>query len=373
MIKFPENGAGFRYFYSLMNMSSNIDHYISELLFRHDCVVVPGLGGFVGNYAPARVHPTQHTFLPPSKQLAFNRNLQHNDGLLAQEIATSQHCSFDEAMQHISRFAAECLQRLRDGKKAELKNIGVLYYDIENNLQFEPDTTVNYLVESFGLSAFQSMPVKRDHITERREPKVEEVKRLEQKDLRRRRTRRLVAATLAVPFLLLAVWVPIRTDGFKNVSMATLNPFATPEKALYKAADFNIPKTDRSAMAVAPDTFVADSNGLAQITLTENSVPVVVRVMQPESTNVAHKNKHVATRPEAGIYYVIGGCFSVPANADNFLRKLEEKGYAAELLVNPKKSNLLHVSYGSSADQAEAEALLSRVKAQDPAAWMLIK
>lgn len=362
-----------------MHLSSNIDHYISELLFRHDCVVVPGLGGFVGNYAPARVHPTQHTFSPPSKQLSFNRNLQHNDGLLAQEIATSRHCSFDEAMQLISRFAEECMQRLRDGKKAELKNIGVLFYDIEKNLQFEPDTTVNYLVESFGLAAFQSMPVKRDTITERREPKTVETKRPEQKDLRRARTRRLVAATLAAPLLLLAIWVPIRTDGFKkNVSMATLNPFATPEKALYTSADISLPKTDRTTFVVAPETFVADSNGYAQLTLTENSVPVVVRVHEPESTKVVQKKvvqkkKHVAAQPSEGVYYVIGGCFSVPANADNFLRSLENKGYNAELLVNTAKSNLLHVSYGSSLNKEEAEALLSRVKAQDPAAWMLHK
>ena len=30
-------------------MNKTVEHYISELLFLHDCVILPNFGGFVGN------------------------------------------------------------------------------------------------------------------------------------------------------------------------------------------------------------------------------------------------------------------------------------------------------------------------------------
>jgi len=362
-----------------MEPHPNIDHFVSELLFRHDCVIVPGLGGFVGNYAPARIHPTQHTFSPPSKLLVFNRNLQHNDGLLAQEIATALACSFDEAAALIRTFAEECAQQLKVGRKVELKNVGTLYYDVERNLQFEPDTSVNYLVDAFGLSAFQSMPVKRETYTERREvrtedrrerakPNAEETARI------RRRRRRMVAMAIAAPFLLAAIWIPVKTDFLKSGQLADLNPFRKKMPALYSARPVTISTSDHKAFVIAPEKFEADSNGLAQVQLTDAGLPLVVQVAEAESTAVAKTTKRSkGSSPNAGTYYVIGGCFSVPANADNFLRRLEEKGYEAELLVNPKKSNLLHVSFGSFLSRSEAESMLSRISAEHPGAWILKK
>lgn len=44
-----------------------LDQYISELLFHHDCVIVPGLGGFVVNYKSAHISAVQNTFYPVKK------------------------------------------------------------------------------------------------------------------------------------------------------------------------------------------------------------------------------------------------------------------------------------------------------------------
>ena len=60
-----------------------IDNYICELLYDHDCVIIPGLGGFIANFEPARIIRKQHTIMPPSKKIAFNGKLKNNDGLLA--------------------------------------------------------------------------------------------------------------------------------------------------------------------------------------------------------------------------------------------------------------------------------------------------
>ncbi|MDP3003404.1 MAG: hypothetical protein Q8N38_09780, partial [Bacteroidales bacterium] len=40
----------------------DITAFIRELLFGHDCVIVPGFGGFIGNYTPAHIDKSTGTF-----------------------------------------------------------------------------------------------------------------------------------------------------------------------------------------------------------------------------------------------------------------------------------------------------------------------
>src|SRR5665213_3801442 len=134
----------FGYFYAPVENEINVAHYLSELLFHHNCVVVPGFGAFVSTYASAKIHPAQHTFTPPSKQIVFNKHLQQNDGLLAQTIANEIQCSFDVAMKSVSKFSDEINAQLKAGKKVELHNLGTLSLDPEKNISFETFPEINY-------------------------------------------------------------------------------------------------------------------------------------------------------------------------------------------------------------------------------------
>ena len=84
----------------------DITAFIRELLFSHDCVIVPGFGGFVGNYSPARIDKTTDTFFPPAKQISFNRNLNHNDGLLVGRISGTSGIAYGDARNLVDEFAA---------------------------------------------------------------------------------------------------------------------------------------------------------------------------------------------------------------------------------------------------------------------------
>ena len=83
-----------------------IANYIKDLLYRHDCVIVPNFGGFVTNRISAQIHKNSYTFLPPTKQVGFNSHLTHNDGLLANYIASSENISFDQATIKISEIVS---------------------------------------------------------------------------------------------------------------------------------------------------------------------------------------------------------------------------------------------------------------------------
>ena len=81
-----------------------METYISDLLYRHDCVIIPGLGGIITNYRSAQIHPVSHTLRPPSKSIRFNVNLQEDDGLLANYVSSCESISFASAQIKIERF-----------------------------------------------------------------------------------------------------------------------------------------------------------------------------------------------------------------------------------------------------------------------------
>ena len=114
-----------------------LGRHISELLFEHDCVIVPALGGFLASNQASRVLLPNHTIFPPYRRIAFNVYLKQNDGLLANHIVESEDISFSEATQLIDSFTLGCFETLDNGKKVNITDIGILFYDKEKNLQFE--------------------------------------------------------------------------------------------------------------------------------------------------------------------------------------------------------------------------------------------
>ena len=77
----------------LMSLSS-----LPGMFLDYDCVIIPGFGGFVCNERPAWYDDDKEEMVPPSRDVLFNPNLTHNDGLLAQEIIRSTGLSYSEAM-----------------------------------------------------------------------------------------------------------------------------------------------------------------------------------------------------------------------------------------------------------------------------------
>ncbi len=134
---------------------------ISTLLYEHDCVIVPGFGGFVCSYHPAEIHPGQHAFHPPSKKILFNSALQANDGLLVSHVAIKHGISFDEALKMITEEVNELAFDIKSGKRVTLDAVGILYADPDGNIQFDQDRTKNYLSDAYGLATFVSPPVHR--------------------------------------------------------------------------------------------------------------------------------------------------------------------------------------------------------------------
>jgi hypothetical protein len=126
---------------------------LENLLPEHDCVVVPGLGGFVQNEVTARIQPGARLFYPASKDIGFNPRLKFNDGLLAQAYQEAGNSSFEEANAAIQADVQEIQDKLAEGKFIRLGRAGTLF-SIDKQLIFRPDHHNHFYPEAYGLTPF---------------------------------------------------------------------------------------------------------------------------------------------------------------------------------------------------------------------------
>src|SRR5690606_11918881 len=103
-----------------------IEHYISQLLYRHQCVTVPSFGAFLTETRPAYIREESGTFVPPGKSIAFNSYLKNNDGLLANHISKAERLSYEKANALIQSQVDEWKRLLRLSVPLHLKDIGTI-------------------------------------------------------------------------------------------------------------------------------------------------------------------------------------------------------------------------------------------------------
>lgn len=343
--------------------TQKVDKYISELLYDYDCVIVPNFGGFVSNYSSAKIHPAQHTFTPPSKSIVFNKNLKHNDGLLANQVATGLNTDYAQALKHIDHFVHHTNSQLKDGKKVKIEDVGTLYWDVERNIQFEPSTK-NYLLEAFGLVQFQSPAIKRDALGKRildkqlkdREPVVLPDKK--------KTIKRLVALTIAVPLIAAMIWIPYKNDFFDHTNKADLNPFHS------KKTEKQIVKEEPTETTPSVETI--DSSVTSPVTEANNTPQSisqsVVTPVKADTTAVVVRHDETIDMP----FHVVAGCFQVEANAVKYIDILQQQQINASIIGQNEKG-LYVVSCGDYATRKEATVKLNELRGQNQSVWLYKK
>ncbi|GFR75345.1 N-acetylmuramic acid 6-phosphate etherase [Elysia marginata] len=132
------------------------DKYISELLYNHDCVVVPNFGAFVANYRESEYHASTGMMYPPKKEIVFNPLLKVEDGLLINYICSKTDKSRKIVVEEIKTVVYEWERLIENRKNIVLENVGKIWVDEGSHIRFEPSSMVNYLSSSYGLTGIES-------------------------------------------------------------------------------------------------------------------------------------------------------------------------------------------------------------------------
>lgn len=341
----------------------NMDAFISELLHQHECVIVPGLGGFLTNYSPARIHPLQHVFVPPSKYIVFNASISHNDGILANYLSSVKNISYLESLEHISNWVNAQKSRLKSGQNWSLENIGILSFDREGNMQFEPANNVNYLVESFGLSSFVSPPVKRPDVALALTPEKTSSKL-------RSINRGLRWAAVVLPFAGLAFWGSMHTKAIDQVytSYANIMPWENSGSNIRPAVNsINSAGMLFTEYQTIYASVIADRSGLNTARKIETSSPVAV----PEAIDNPVNEVISASEVNPSRYFIVGGAFKLVENAGKYVNELKGKGYPASIVFQNRRG-LYVVGIKGFTDKETAKVQLASIRStENPSAWLI--
>lgn len=352
-----------------------LESFISDLLYEHDCVVIPGFGGLVSNYRPARLNSQTNMIFPPSKYVGFNRHLKNSDGLLVSHLSALLSISYKEAQERIDEQVSDWQSALQRDGRVFWEKIGTFFYDKDGSLQFLPEEQENYLLSSFGLYPVQLTPV----LVQQNEPGItpEEIER--EKKVSSIGWR--VAAAMAIPLMAAGIWFAssrIQDDGF---NLATLNPFHTVKiKSDYSPENGIIPTTQDWLAASSPlQAYLDDSSNREQLRFdfekldfTDNGILIAKNLPAiPDKTDKAENKKNSELKQQSfkGKFAVIGGAFADSDNANRFLTKLKQDGFDASFAG--KKGSLQLVAFGFYDTLSEAQSAVSDIYASGAgSAWI---
>ncbi len=364
---------------------SGITQNIYELLFQHDCVIIPDFGGFVANYIPATIDESSNLLYPPKKHLLFNNSLISNDGLLAHLISSTNDISYDEALQKLKLYTDNLEKELAVDKRVELDGIGVIYLK-DNNYQFKSEGT-NFLISSFGLPVITAIPYcLEDKDEPEKETPVIDISQVS-KDTNIGNKKHWWVAAVLLPIIFYSAWLPLKTNLFSNKGefhYSDLNPFSYEKESIYECNTLvscissinnyngNLDNSiiNKSSNGIYGDYPIDDSEVLIKVLLQEEIEP-----MKPISTYVEPEVKKEISEEISSNhtgYFVVGGCFKKKSNAKKFLKKLKALGYnALEVDVH----NELHrIALGVYTSRKKAkEARKEILKKDGISSWVLNK
>ena len=301
--------------------------YISDLLYRYECVILPGFGAFLTQKVSANYNENEQNFYPPKKQISFNSQLTKNDGLLANYIAEVENLGYRQAIYKIEEYVLQLQLQLEREKSFSLKNIGSIEVTDEGKIKFSPLTSSNFLSASFGLAEIPAMRLTREELKKEVEALEEKAPILFTPERRNK-----------VPYLKYAA-IGLLALGLSGVAGLKLysNQITNHNLAEQQAAESQLQQKIQEA------TFVID-NPLPEITFTVTN--------------------------QSGNYHIVAGAFRVEENAHQKVEELRAVGHKARY-IGENRYGLHQVVYSSFQSRRDAINALRAIQKTDSGSWLL--
>lgn len=361
--------------------------YITELLYDHDCVIIPGFGGFVSSYESATINHDKNLFLPPFKKILFNSRLKSNDGILANFIARRENIPYSGAMNLIRRFVEHCNKEMDAERKIRFRGIGLIYKDENGKIQFDQDPTVNYLPDAFGLSAFNAPTIYRQEGRKRFERTIKDSPQI---SLRRRAwVKGLKWAAVIVPLLAIGTWALLNKSllqqkydqyaiyfspitGDKEPDAKTFTQQELEQQIREKKQGLNNFDINESSFVPGNSDYPTGKEPVTADDPEENTGAFVEPAAkeEPVSTDEPQQSNYQSSPWK---YQIITGSFLDESNAHEHLRQLEDLGFRPKM-AGKNNYGYYRVAATGADNRREAISRLNLIKQEDYSdAWLLVR
>jgi nucleoid DNA-binding protein len=311
--------------------------FLEHLLYEHECVIIPQLGGFVVNAKDFTFNEQEGKIYPKKKYVAFNEKLKTDDRLLSTEWAKNKAISLKEASLEIADLSKRIKSELTSSGSVQLGILGTFTLNQENRISFSPNSDFNADLAVFGL-----FPVGLGQIPARVEKKpvlipaitTEDSPEISSKGHQPVKLTKSVYVYALLAFLIGGLGAFFLTAPATNQSQSSLNPIK-----IEKKVDVAPVKT------VAPA--VVDTLPVKTVV-----APVVETVNTPEMK-------------DEEVIYLVAASFQSLKQAEKGLKEFKSRGFdQAEIILKNEQTKFYRISLGTEHSMDAGYAKASELKAE---------
>ncbi|MDD2474718.1 MAG: SPOR domain-containing protein [Dysgonamonadaceae bacterium] len=313
--------------------------HIDFLLHSNDCVIIPGLGGFVVNVAKVERNGLWGIDIPTC-ELIFNYKLTYNDGLLAESLMKTNDISYESAIKKIKSACDELNRLLLKGDEVEWENLGVFKGVNENKPVFLPNK-LYIRPQYYGLSNARLKPLSLISTNSNNKNSIP-VKYFMQ----------YISSGIAIAILFFFIVVSYNNNN---------SPKSQQAEIVSKSLIFNTNKSKSLSQKAQNLSNVQNKRANTDLEKVEN---------QPAHAATDIENTMLQSKSVKN-YYIIVGVFEVSDLAEKTLNSLKNKGFNTASIL--KRYGRLDVYSASFDDKKEAQKFLMKFKEENPRykdAWL---
>jgi hypothetical protein len=311
--------------------------FLEHLLYEHECVIIPQLGGFVVNAKDFTFNEQEGKIYPKKKYVAFNEKLKTDDRLLSTEWAKNKAISLKEASLEIADLSKRIKSELTSSGTVQLGNLGTFTLNQENRISFSPNPDFNADLSVFGL-----FPVGLGQIPARVEKKPVLIPAITTEDLpeisstghQPVKLTKSVYVYALLAFLIGGLGAFFLTAPATNQSQSSLNPIK-----IEKKVDVAPAKTVAPAMV---DTLPVKTI----------EAPVAAPANNPEIK-------------DEDVIYLVAASFQSLKQAEKGLKEFKSRGFdQAEIILKNEQTKFYRISLGTEHSMDAGYAKASELKAE---------
>lgn len=372
-----------------------LSRHIETLLLENDCVIVPGLGGFIAHNKPAEFKESANIFCPPLRTIGFNPQLTINDGLLVQAYMQAYDTDFPDASRKIENTVSQIKETLYKNGQAELDNIGTLYYTMAGVYGFEPYYNAFFSPDLYGLGNFSISPLSALSTSERHEDvtdiRIETKSPLNinsaKKDKKLHMAKRVAehAVGIAAAILLFFILsVPVENTYLDNASYASLGAETMLDAIRSKSVAVSTPVSEKSETAKVQQKKLTGNNVNTLRPVAVKNVKVekpaasvaketkVTSVAEKKEAKSSEKSNKAVKKDDKGLFIIVSSLQTM-ADAEKELEKFKKQGYSeASILTSDNRFRIALYRYN---DKSQAYGKINELRKEEQfkSAWLLDK
>lgn len=363
-----------------------LSKHIEVLLLENDCVIVPGLGGFIAHYRSAYYDEQNHIFFPPARTIGFSPQLVMNDGLLVQSYMQAYNTDFPDATRKIEKVIASLKERLYNEGQLILPHIGTLYYNVNGTYEFEPCAEGFYTPSLYGFGAISCLPaipvqtvypVSSPASIDTKPPVVQLSRAVEPEFRPKKKTNqwlRYVATAAAAVVLFCLFSVPVSNTYTDDANYASLYSSTLFDLIRNQSAVTNVipvepqaPKKDKDEDKPKAKRVRSNVNTLKPVSVRTEKVAQPKRDNKPLTQEEKKETAAAEAKPQPitlqNGYYIIVASLPTVAAADRQVEQLTKAGHKGAQVV--KADGRFRVAVARYDKQVDAYRQISILKQEE--------